>query len=428
MSLATSPSPPNAPRRPRSGGRTVKVPPRTRPARFSRAVRRTTFVAALVLLFTLIPVLTYAGIKASLNDQSGRNVGGPVDENAPGYQALVTPTPTALLLQINNVRSLVGVTLLAAGGGNGGGGALFIPPTLQPDPSSTSIQTLADMYASGGPTAATAALRKLFKMSLDSVTTVDAARWTQLVQPAGPLTFDNSDELVDPASGTTFRAGRLTLEPSQVANYLALRNSGEDENAHLYRHQLFWQAWLAAVAKNSASDVVPGESGSGLGSVVRALAGGQVQYATLPIKPATGSSTSSTTSTPTGSDTAKTYVPDADAMPGVLAQMVPFPSAGDTGDRLKVRLLDGRGDRPGALAAAAVLVPAGAAVTVFGNADRFTYDKTEVRYYNSARQNGARAMATAMGAGEPILQENQTDTVDVTVIVGRDFAPVGTTK
>jgi hypothetical protein len=386
-------------------------------------------VAALLILFTLIPVLTYAGIKASLNDQSGRNVGGPVDENAPGYQALVTPTPTALLLQINNVRSLVGITLLAAGGGKGGGGALFIPAALQPDPNSTSTQTLADVYASGGPTAATAALRKLFKMSLDSVTTVDATRWTQLVQPAGPLTFDNSDELVDPASGTTFRAGRITLEPSQVATYLALRNSGEEENAHLYRHQLLWQAWLAAVAKVGGADVVPGESGSGLGSVVRALAGGEVQYATLPIKPATSTSTSSTsTSTPTGSDTAKTYLPDVDAVPGVLAEMVPFPAAGDAGDRLKVRLLDGRGDRPGALAAAAVLVPAGAAVTVFGNADRFTYDKTEVRYYNSARQNGARAMAKAMGAGEPILQENQTDTVDVTVIVGRDFAPVGTTK
>ena len=31
------------------------------------------------------------------------------------------------------------------------------------------------------------------------------------------------------------------------------------------------------------------------------------------------------------------------------------------------------------------------------------------------------AMASALGVGAPELQESQTDTVDVTVIVGRDF-------
>jgi hypothetical protein len=425
MSLAPSPPAPESTRRARSAHRTVKVPPRIRPARFSRRARRTAFALSLLVLFALIPALTYIGARAALDDQSGRNVSGPADAAAPGYQALVTPTPTALLLQVGSDRSLDGVTLLAAGGGNGGGGALFIPPTLLVDTTSAAGQTLVDVFAEGGPTATSTALRKLFRMSMDSVTAVDPARWTQLVGPAGSLTFENSDGLSDKASGTTFPAGRITLAPTQVATFLALRNSGEDEIAHLYRHQLFWQAWMAAVAKNGGADVVPGEVGSGLGSVVRAMARGPVQYATVPIKPPTTASSTTTTAAPGGPGA---YQADMAALPGLLAQLVPFPSSGDPGDRVKVRLLDGRGDRAGALSAASALVPAGAAVTVFGNADRFTYDKTEVRYYNPARQNGARAMATAMGAGEPILQENQTDTVDVTVIVGRDFAPMAANR
>ena len=151
--------------------------------------------------------------------------------------------------------------------------------------------------------------------------------------------------------------------------------------------------------------------------MVRELAAGSVRYATLPAEatePLTGGGTGIVD-----------HRLDAEAAATVLAEVVPFPRSGEPGDRVKVRLLDGLGDQQLALGASAVLVPAGSEVTLFGNADRFDYEATEVRYYNPARQPQAAALAEALGAGEPILQEDQTDTVDVTVIVGRDFGAGG---
>jgi len=77
------------------------------------------------------------------------------------------------------------------------------------------------------------------------------------------------------------------------------------------------------------------------------------------------------------------------------------------------------------LAAATLLVPAGAEVAIFGNAESFDHATTVVRYYNPAQRAGAEAMVAALGVGAPELQESQTDTVDVTVIVGRDFEAGG---
>ena len=62
---------------------------------------------------------------------------------------------------------------------------------------------------------------------------------------------------------------------------------------------------------------------------------------------------------------------------------------------------------------------------MFGNAERFDHATTVVRYYNPAHRAAAEAMASALGVGGPELQEDQTDTVDVTVIVGRDFTARG---
>ena len=196
--------------------------------------------------------------------------------------------------------------------------------------------------------------------------------------------------------------------------YLAARNDGEEEAAYLYRHELFWRAWLAAVAQRGSADAVPGEVGSGLGGAVRTLAKGSVRYVSLPVD---------AVESLTGGQ--PNYRVGPDELAPLLADLVPFPSAGVPGDRVKVRLLDGTGDRAQALGAASVLVPAGAEIAIFGNAERFDHDTTVVRYYNAAHRAGAEALATALGVGPPELQEDQTDTVDVTVIVGRDFTAGG---
>jgi hypothetical protein len=397
----------------------VKVPPRVEPSRFSRPTRRAAFVGALLVLIALIPVLAWFGARAALDEGGGQVASGATDTAAPGYQALVSPTPTLAVLGEASDGSLSTVTLLAASGDGGrGGGMLFVPTRLLTEAGAGRTQPLSEVYAAGGVEATTAALRGTLRMGIDRTVTVDDARWAQLVAPVAPLAVDNSDELTRTGPGgqteVVFRSGRLQLRGDDVATYLELRNTGEDERAHLYRHELLWRAWLAAVAERGDDAAVPGEVGSGLGGMVRELARGEVRYATLPVdavEPLTGG----------GAGTVDQRL-DREAAEELLAEIVPFPTSGEPGDRTKVRLLDGLGDPGLARAASSVLVPAGAEVTVFGNADRFDYATTEVRYYIPARREAAAAMAAAVGAGEPVLQEDQTDTVDVTVIVGRDFA------
>lgn len=410
-------SPPSAPSRRRPAPppprRTVQVPPRVAPRGPSRRIRRAVFAGALLVLFALIPVLAVLGLQAAL-DTTSNTAATDADPNAPGYQALVAPTPTTLALEVAPEGTLAGATLVASSGDGAGGSVLFVPGDLLTDAAGTGSQTLADLQATGGSTATANALRSLFHVGFDQVVTIDAARWAQLVGPVAPISFENSDELVrTTASGETevaFRAGPLSLAATDVAEYLAARSEGEDEAAYLYRHELFWRAWLAAVAQRGTADAVPGEVGSGLGGAVRTLAKGSTRYVSLPVSPVEAL---------TGSQ--PNFRVDADQLSSLLAELVPFPSAGQPGDRVKVRLLDGTGDRVHALDAASVLVPAGAEIAIFGNAERFDHDTTVVRYYNPAHRAAAESMATALGVGTPELQEDQTDTVDVTVIVGRDF-------
>ena len=104
---------------------------------------------------------------------------------------------------------------------------------------------------------------------------------------------------------------------------------------------------------------------------------------------------------------------------------MPFPASTQRGERIKVRLLDGRGDQVTTLRAAAALVPAGAEIGLFGNADRFDYEASVVEYYDVNRQADAERLAYAVGASGAKFRESAQETVDVTVIVGRAFTSNG---
>ena len=68
-------------------------------------------------------------------------------------------------------------------------------------------------------------------------------------------------------------------------------------------------------------------------------------------------------------------------MAALVARLVPFPTAGEPGGRVRVRLLDGAGDPEHVQRAAPLVVPADAEIVVVGNADAFDYEETEIRYH-----------------------------------------------
>jgi hypothetical protein len=84
------------------------------------------FPALVVLLALSVPLVAWFG-KESLLDSRGGKVEAPIlDPEAPGYEAVVEPTPTMLLVNLAPDDTLAGVTFLAQAGATSGS-VLFIP-------------------------------------------------------------------------------------------------------------------------------------------------------------------------------------------------------------------------------------------------------------------------------------------------------------
>jgi hypothetical protein len=213
----------------------------------------------------------------------------------------------------------------------------------------------------------------------------------------------------NPSAVAGFPAGPITLPAEQVGAYLAAMNPGESPRESVLRQQAFYRAWLDAVA--ASGDVVaavPGEVDSGLGRFMRGLAAGPHRVETAPVVEKLFHGFYRTDM-------------DATAMAALVPELVPFPTAGEPGGRVRVRLLDGSGDAKHVQRVAPLVIPADAEIVVVGNADAFDYQETEIRYHNPLAKAAARTFQDALGAGRLVDDPRQTDTFDVTIVLGTDI-------
>src|SRR4051812_10895236 len=82
---------------PSSAGGPPSPPPPEK--RTMSPVARYGFIAALVVLVLLVPMLTYVGAHAVLQSSQGRELNVETDPSKPGFEAQVDPTPTLLMVQ-----------------------------------------------------------------------------------------------------------------------------------------------------------------------------------------------------------------------------------------------------------------------------------------------------------------------------------------
>lgn len=97
-------------------------------------------------------------------------------------------------------------------------------------------------------------------------------------------------------------------------------------------------------------------------------------------------------------------------------------SAARSTDRARVQVLNGTGVPGLARQVQPLLAQAGAVVSLTGNADRFDYAVSQVVFYRDEDLDEARAVQRALGVGEVVRSLVALDVVDVTVVVGTDFA------
>lgn len=369
---------------------------RGRPSRRWMTVFSSLLAAALVAASGL----TYLGVRTVRESRAGKSVATVTDPALPGFEAFLEPTPTLLVLHSSGT-TLLSAAVLALNSGDAGGSVLLVPPATRMSDGDGAFTLGAVAAFSGSTEAIVPGLQDLLGVGLSEVVVVDDARWAELLAPVAPLALDNPDAV------GAFPAGSLSLAAEQVGPYLAARNEGESDLARLFRQQLLFEAWADAVAASTDPGAVPGEVDSGIGRFVRGLAAGPRRIVTLPVD-----------ETPIADGTRLDI--DAAALAALIPTLVPFPTAAHPGGRTRVRLLDGTGDAQHVLTAAPLIVPAGSEIVVVGNADRFDYDTTEIRYHDPVLKGAAEELQAALGAGRVVDDARQTDAFDVTIVLGPD--------
>lgn len=416
-SLAPPPEPDREPLRD-AGDPSADTPTAEEPAQVRSGWGWRPVLAGLVLLSLFVTGigLTYAGARVIRSSTEGELLRPVQDPQSPGYEALVDATPTMAVFfdpdgADDRDAPLAAITVLTLPSPEDGGGAVVqVPLRTVADVRLFGVSPISVAYDLGSASGMATAVGDLLEAAIGEHAVVDAERWTDLVGTVAPLSFENPDELAVDGE-VVFPDGPIELEAGEVATYLAATVEGESDLARLHRHELFWKAWLDAVAAADPATAVPGEVDSGLGRFARTLAAGPVIHETLPVRPVQGEAY--------GEQGA--YVPDRSEVEELVERVIPFPRSPSPGVRSRVRILNGTPDTDQATAIASALPPAGVEVVLIGNAPELDVQTTEIRYFGREHLPEAEAIQEILGVGDVVEETRPSDVVDITVTLGADY-------
>lgn len=364
------------------------------------------FPAVVVLLALSVPLLGWLGLQIILDSSDGQLIKRVTDPNAPGFEAVVTKTPTDFVAVVD-ANGKLDTALVLSLTGEGTGGVLLVPANTLIGNAFGQFP-LAQYFASGGLASAREAVGSLLNLGFSESQEVKSTEWATLVGPYAPITVNSPDPVTDAKGAVVFPKGNQQLTAAQAWPYLSTRGPKESDLNRLLRTQAFLKAWFAAVGKSSTP--LPIDQTSGLGKFISTLARDPlVEFQVLPV----------TASAP-ALDGTVTYTVQAQAAQDSVASMVPFPD-GAPGARLRLRVLDGTGQLDHGISAAIVLNAAGGQTDVVGNAKSFGQQTTQFIYFDGVSEASARKLRDALGIGELVSSTASNSASDVTVVLGTDY-------
>jgi hypothetical protein len=382
-------------------------PSRARSGRSPSPWWRFGFPIALVVLIGAIPVLVWAGTQVVLESNDGRLINRVTDPDAPGWEAVLDPTPTNLVLTTNAAGQLEGIAVMILSGEDSGA-VLQVPvETLVPIADGSEISLYYRFFLSGEQ-GVRDGLGDLLDLSFTEARVVATDEWASLVAPVAPLTVNSPDPTVDATGQVVFPKGSIQVPAAQVGTFLGTSNPGATDVARLVRVEAFWRAWIAAVA-GAGLDAAPPPVDQGLGRFLVALGAGQVRFVTLPV-------------TEVSPGPPQLYRAPPASTAATVAELVPFP-VGPPGSRTTVKMLDGTGQLDHGTEAAIRLGAAGAQVEIIGNAPEFGVTTTQIVYFDETRRAQAEELRVALGVGE-LVKSDERSVMDATVVLGADALEV----
>ena len=394
-------------------------------ARQRKAARRkrraTSVVAALTVVFVVtVSVLGIAGWRATMRITGGQAV-KITDPAAPAYTAEARPTDVQLLALTTPDGSLATLLMLS-------GGAGLTEPVAVPVSAGLVVwefedagpATLRDLFADAGVDVVALRLGVDLTFGIESSASMPITDMEPLFRAMGPIEVDLPDIVygVDEAGERTihYEAGPMTLEPSQIGEFLSFTGDGEAELNRGLRLKPVWEKIIAAYREHP--DVIKtepkvSENVSLWGELAESKnkdidLDKMVQLVPTKVIPLY-------TSPPVYLDQV-----DGDAMPAWTASHVPFPSAAFPGQRVVVNLLNGTKDKAVLKRVSPRIISSGGTIGMTGNAASFDTANTEVTYSNPAADERAQAIAAELGTTATKV-ELLPSGVDVQVTVGKDL-------
>ncbi len=382
-----------------------------RPAPKANPFFRFVFPVLILALGLAVFLLWREGTKAVLDSTDGTVVETVTDPTQPGYEVFVDPTPTLLLVHLDD-GELVGLTVLAATLLDNGGQAVLIGADVASD--GAEGPTFAQRWRTGGMNAVEADVGTMFGFGFVETDAIETPELAQLLSLSEPLPFNLLDPLVvvgEGGSATTFlRAGGQELTGDEAAELYRWRNPAEFDANRSERQLDLWESWLLAVAQAEDPLLVTLPHDFGLSPYIRAFASGRADLQIMPAAPGDGEAESAVYSL---SDRGREWLADiADRM--VPLRISPIGSSIPT-----LRLLDGTGDptvRDAALEALASL----SEIRVFGNAAEFGIADTVVTHHRPELADAAAIVASELGA-EVVFSDEPDQPVELTVVIGTDW-------
>jgi len=363
-------------------------------------------VGAFVLL--VVPLLVFAGLRVILDSSDGNLIKRVTDPAAPGYEAVVEKTPTAMAAVVAPDGSLDSVVVFALTSDTSGG-VLLIPGSLGVD-TDFGLFPLTALWKLGQLEPVETEVGKTLNLNFTESFTISASDWATLVGPYAPLTLSVPDAVRDAKDAIVFPKGSVTLKSDQIATFLTSRSAKDSDLNRLIQQEVFWKAWLAKV--KSSSSPFPTPSTSGLGRFIATLARGQLSISSLPVIPGPIA--------PVALGGAQTYLVRESAALASVAAIVPFPD-GASGRRPRIRVLDGTGKLSNGINAAIMLNAAGGQVDVVGNAKSYGQATTQIIYFEGTTEAEAKTMQKALTMGTIVSSKQSNSGADITVILGEDF-------
>lgn len=392
-----------------------------------RRRRRRAAVGVLILALVAVGVLTLAR-------PFNRRVG--TLENDHIITTVPPPDQRTLLLvrTPQEAGPAKGVTLLVAGPDGGQGRVLLLPVGTLMDVPGHGLDRLGAAHQYGGGSLVQATVENTLGIAIDHTATVSDVGLAALLGRIGAVEVDVPRRLVardeDGTPSLRFAAGPQHLDGPRLVEYLSFRDEPEDELSAFPRQEQVWQAVLGALAGTEGgarleelfADGAPqldttadaGWLRDLFADLAAALEGGAFDTTLLPVAAFGG----------TGPDGGATYRLDDKAADTLVTEALngSAPTSGGTQDALRVEVLNGVGTPGIGQAVHRRLHGAGFRIVRTDNARSFDFVETQILVYDELRLPAARRLRELLGVGTISVSRRPQSVVDLTVVVGADFA------